>query len=362
MLHLPTYQDLSAEQVEVHNIPPEGIHLVVGPPGSGKTVVALRRTHNLSNQAKEPVVLIYNHTLEDYLGGAMQELGIAGNVDTQLRWFGKWYKAAFSEWVPNTAPYVPDWDRVLDRLEETEFTQVDHVLIDEGQDFNPLFFRVMRKVARNLMVFADENQRLTEQNSTLDEIRKNLRLQLNQVHRLTRNYRNSRPIAEFAAQFYAGMRTGIPDLPDRAGDKPSVLLKRDTNSMVGIMERAAINNREASIGVFLPSNALVKTYFNRLDARLPGQVQMYDWRTKNEMDFAGKRITILAYPSAKGLEFDRVYLPELQTQRTDANPDSTKMKFYVLCSRAREHLVLATAEETIPHLMAHVPANLYEQR
>ena len=362
MLHLPTYQDLSAEQVEVHNMPPEGIHLVVGPPGSGKTVVALRRTHNLSNQAKEPVVLIYNHTLEDYLGSAMQELGIAGNVDTQLSWFGGWYQAEFGEWVPNVTRYVPDWDRVLDRLAEEEFTQVDHVLIDEGQDFNPLFFRVMRKVARNLMVFADENQRLTEQNSTLEDIRKNLRLQPGQVRHLTRNYRNSRPIAEFAAQFYSGMRTGIPDLPDRVGDKPSVLLKRDTNSMVGVIERAVANNPGASIGVFLPSVSLVRSYFNRLNARQPGRVQMYESGAGHQMDFAGKQITILAYPSAKGLEFDRVYLPELQTQRTDANPDSTKMKFYVLCSRAREHLVLATADNAIPHLMAHVPARLFEQR
>jgi DNA helicase IV len=361
MLHLPAYQDLSKEQIEIHNLPFEGTYLVVGPPGSGKTVVALRRTQAISKQSQTPVVLMFNHTLVDYLSGAISSLGIKGNADTQHSWFYRWYSSTFRERVPEERSYVPDWDRILDRLDNSEFDRVEHLLVDEGQDFQAKFYRAMKKVAKNLTVFADENQRLTQHNSTIDDIRKNLRLPSNEIRRLTLNYRNTRPIAAFAAQFYNDLESGIPDMPARTGDKPVLLLNRPTNSVVELIQRAAINNKGKSIGVLLPRVDQVRSYYNRLNSRLAGQVQMYESKAKSTMDFANKQITILAYPSAKGLEFDTVYLPELHTNRTDANADGTRMTYYVLCSLARERLILATESATVPPLMAHVPSALYDR-
>jgi DNA helicase II / ATP-dependent DNA helicase PcrA len=52
-------------------------------------------------------------------------------------------------------------------------------------------------------------------------------------------------------------------------------------------------------------------------------------------------VTVLCFASAKGLEFDAVFLPELQTVPVDdQNELVTKMNLYVMVSRARTHLFL----------------------
>ena len=41
------------------------------------------------------------------------------------------------------------------------------LIVDEGQDLALGFFRIVRSVAKNITVFADENQQLFDNNTTL---------------------------------------------------------------------------------------------------------------------------------------------------------------------------------------------------
>ena len=74
-----------------------------------------------------------------------------------------------------------------------------------------------------------------------------------------------------------------------------------------------------------------------------------------QVDFRQHGIRILSYASAKGLEFDTVFLPELDTRVTDPDSDFEKMRFYVLCSRAREELFLLAKGNSPPPLLHRVP-------
>ena len=61
----------------------------------------------------------------------------------------------------------------------------------------------------------------------------------------------------------------------------------------------------------------------------------------------GGVITVLCYASAKGLEFDHVFLPELHVipLHQDVDLDTQKMNMYVMTSRARSHLTLLLDDE-----------------
>ena len=56
----------------------------------------------------------------------------------------------------------------------------------------------------------------------------------------------------------------------------------------------------------------------------------------------GGVVTVLCYASAKGLEFDHVFLPELHVLPLgqDIDADTQKMNMYVMTSRSRNGLTL----------------------
>jgi superfamily I DNA/RNA helicase len=75
-------------------------------------------------------------------------------------------------------------------------------------------------------------------------------------------------------------------------------------------------------------------------------------------------VTILCFASGKGLEFDAVFLPELQTMRLEGiERDYVRMNLYVMCSRARRQLWLMIDDRTKQHEIWKLlpPRNLYEE-
>ncbi|MFA0025893.1 DNA/RNA helicase, partial [Vibrio sp. 10N.261.49.A5] len=75
-----------------------------------------------------------------------------------------------------------------------------------------------------ITILADENQRLQEgHNSSLEDIRHNLKIKADREFRLTKNFRNTKPIAELAKHFYTGLSTGVPESPDKSGGLPKFI-------------------------------------------------------------------------------------------------------------------------------------------
>ena len=68
------------------------------------------------------------------------------------------------------------------------------------------------------------------------------------------------------------------------------------------------------------------------------------------------------YLSAKGLEFDTVFIPELQSSAPDFGKPETLMQFYVLLSRARDELYLSYSGDETPACLAFLSRNLLEWR
>lgn len=358
MFQLPSFRQLTKDQENVFNLPAIGTHLIAGPPGSGKTVVAVYRTQMLAQETK---FLVYNKTLNQYLAMALNNLGLDGNSSTFHSWFCTWYKHQFRENAPQIRPYEYNWPAIHASLGRMHtINRAPNLIIDEGQDLPKGFFEILPLIAENITIFADENQRLTETNCTIDDIKKALNLE--EPHFLKKNFRNTRPIAEFAASFYAGLPTGVPELPDKNGTKPVLYLTKDSYDQRRIIRRYAQNNPAKNIGVFFQHNDDIKFCYEELRQFLNNNLQMYisdDYRFR-KIDFSTPKVTLLNFQSAKGLEFDTVFMPYLQKTRTDANLDLLKMRLYVVSSRARDELFLLSEENNLPHLIDVIDQSLFE--
>lgn len=368
MLHLPDFAALSPEQDDVLDLPLDSSVIVTGPPGTGKTIIAIWRANMLHRSERPTLLLMYGKLLSGYTHAAVEKSGTDGVVSTYHSWFPRFFKEAYGMSPPKVDRYNFDWDECKKVIMQSPVPAAErrHIIVDEGQDLPQDFFLVLRLISRSMTILADENQRITSDQSTIEEIK--AVTGIHEVRTLTTNYRNTRPIAEFAAEFYTGLPTGRPQLPppSRRGERPALYGHRnlyDAVAQIVAYERA---NPDRSIGVMVPYTVQVKSLYNRLSGKTRAPVQGYLSNQRGhgmpQLDFSKPGVKLVTWASAKGLEFDTVFLPELQSFKGDPRSDDFRMKMYVLASRAKSQLFLQYSGEGVPAIIRELPSGLFEDR
>ncbi len=264
-----------------------------------------------------------------------------------------------------------DWagiaKHILDHDESIPDTALDlgTLLIDEGQDFPAGFYRTLRQISAlaasrgnnvshppRCFVLADENQQITDENSTLDEIAGALRITEENRYLLLDNFRNSKEIAELARSFFADVGV-LPRVPERSSEKP---VYARVASRVEIVERIKIwltNNPGKETGIFVFDEVTRKAMATALQEglrRMRGRnitIQTYSWKSRRENKVENLLfdtpdvVTVLNMQSSKGLEFDAVFIVDLHEAQIGLyGTDRFKMQMFVAVSRAREWVAL----------------------
>lgn len=359
-MKLPAFEDLSKEQDLVYNMDLDGNYLVSGPPGTGKSVMALYRAQVLTFDERQPAVLMYSRVLQQYTEQAANEVDVAGNVTT----FHKWLWNAWRGWYGASPPtitgdsYAVDWAEVAQRFiaDPPELAGLSDLIVDEGQDLALGFFRIARFLARNITVFADENQQLFDHNTTLREIEASIGAKEHLV--LRRNYRNTAEVAAVAATYFCGAPTGIPDPPERHGARPTLRRYANLGDFADFVARYVSARTNLAVGIACPNQKVQRRLYQELDRRkvaLPVQQYISRHPVHSVLDFESPGVTLVHYNSLKGLEFDTLFVPELQQVTQDPTSAATRMRFYVVMSRARDELHLSwSGSSEAPPVVAHL--------
>lgn len=247
-----------------------------------------------------------------------------------------------------------------------------HLIIDEAQDFEPGLFSFLRLSGRQLeygglTILADENQRLEEnKHSSLDEIRTALKLNKKPEREfsLTINFRNTNQIAKVSSHFYVGLPTGVPKLPNRQGNIPQLVMLNNTEQQIQYICRSLKNRAALEVGIIVDNDTDRGLFVREIARLLPNYtVQSYsskDYKNSESLLFDTQGVvTVLHRKSCKGLEFDSVFIPQLQTFSIDDTDLVTfKMNLYVMCSRARDELVFLCngSTDSNPVFFEHFPS------
>lgn len=378
---LPGIHELNKDQDEALALPLEGQHLIIGGPGTGKSVVALLRARRLKETNRTYGTLVYNqllHYSNRHLFGRDQPFAAM----TWDSWFRRHFKRRLSADIPTLAPDCPggyrpiDWNAVelqVQSLDNVPDQSDKFIVIDEGQDMPPAFYRTLAHLGfENFYVSADQNQQIhPDKCSSRQDIENTLAIEPGDTLELKTNYRNTRPIALLAQHFYpADPASPKPDLPDL---KPAAATPElwtygtaNTATLAAIADnilRLSDRNPRKLIGIITPDNK-VRTKFNdalrranpKLDNDKP-PIQTFVSGQRELPDFGQGGIMIITAQSCKGLEFDTVILADIDQHQPKRDLYALKARFYVMVARAREQLMLLRTGNICPVVDGLLPTD-----
>lgn len=396
---LPGIQDLNKSQDAALALPIEGQHLIIGGPGTGKSVIALLRSRRLLEEEGERRYrfLAYNRLLDQssrHLFGNERPL----LSRTLLSWFQEVWTAAFKGRVPTKAPKPGssfreiDWESVGNAvdsanengewvpLNERYKVPLPFLVIDEGQDMPPAFYGSLAGFGfENFYVVADQNQQIDPENcSSRQNIEDALGLDPDETLELRENYRNTRPIALLAHHFYPGdPASPKPLLP---ASKPSAVTPElwhygqgGSISFEEVLNRIlqmADRDPRKLIGIIAPNNKIREKFVAGINAARPNldngrpPLQTYVSGLHEDLDFGHGGIMIINAQSCKGLEFEIAILADIDAHQPQNNKDLLMKRFYVMVTRARDQVIMlrcGTPRPAINDLLPNDPNILVEK-
>ena len=278
-------------------------------------------------------------------------------------WIG-WFLDTFEKITGQSVPRMPrddnafpeiDWPRVdaiVRALPAGKTPPRPFLVIDEGQDMPPEFYDTLVGLGFDrFFVVADQNQQITEGNSSRKEIEDGLAIKTKDVIELRQNYRNQYHVARLAREFYTGDPASPP--PEIPGPSPGVVpllcyYNEDSLDKVarGILLLADRDPRQL-IGVIAPNNRVrgsyvlaLRTAEVELDNPRP-TVETFHGDHRPEVAFDEGGILVINAQACKGLEFDTVVLADIDEHFVrPSDPDVARRLFYVMVARAKEQVFL----------------------
>ena len=406
--------DLSDDQLRAVDLSQREHTLILGAPGSGKTLVLLHRAKRMVDEQRIPPerlrIFVFTNTLKDYIRSTLALLDIPETcVTTFDHWCREFYNAFISHRVPFTK-HGPDFDAirtaVLNKLRgntplailpntqelgkapvqqsfladeepqtegalQTEFPEFfaktigcplyNVVLVDEGQDLTKDAFEILRRVAGHVTVCMDARQQLYEERCEEPDILRTLGLRKSNLTILGA-YRCCPYITRLAAPLLRDPAERLAFLNQtrtEQSERLTPLLYIATNADEEKSRLAQIiKDRQLSgdrIAILFPNNAklfsLAKTLKAAdLEVEVPKQRRETEYFTH---DFTSERPKLLTYYGAKGLTFETVIMPRLvPSSFPQITPQRLDKLLFVGITRATRWVYMSTVEgPTLPVIL-----------
>ena len=370
-----------------------GHQILKGPPGSGKTLILVNRCSFLQKYnpgIKRILLVCYNIALVSYLKRLLLEKGVSlGDEGVQVRHFYEICSEILGMPIeydkPDTSYYDSIVQLTLEVLQTGQYATgtYDAVLIDEGQDIRDDMFRILLSLLGpegDLVIALDDFQDLYRREGSWKSL--GIEAQGN-IRTLQRVYRNTAEILAFSQRFIGQeTREGpqqplFPDTHIQHGSPPELphfKNREDLEQFIlkeiqDLIKQGECRRSEIAIlyddkdytpeGFRYQDKELPRKLLKKLEsAGIPTYWVSQDIRAKELFDITTDRVSLISIHSAKGLDFDLVYLVGVdRIIPTDETRERLIRLLYVAITRAKQRLVIPYVDETefITRLKACLP-------
>jgi DNA helicase IV len=342
--------DLDDDQKGVIGLAAEGNHLVVGPPGSGKTNILLLRAKYMSlSRHPNIAIVVFTRSLSRFIASGGRDYGFpADKITTCAKWQRDILQeyGAFRPAPPGTFQQQREHvTRQLSNLAEQRNLSglFDAILLDEAQDYTAEEIALFKRLGKQLFAVADSRQQIyLEDHTKLAAIR----AAVDQVHTLRFHYRNGKSICKLADSVAKDSEDYEPLLPTskyNEEENPSQVstFQGDLNAQCGKMAETLRTQLRVYKGEFLAVICPKKEHVNAVMERLQREQDLNPFLCRIEDDaeafHPSRLICVSTVHSAKGLEVRAVHFAT--AEHVKRSPNQRNLVF-TAATRAKTSLTI----------------------
>ncbi|MTJ30244.1 AAA family ATPase [Aphanizomenon sp. UHCC 0183] len=260
-----------------------------------------------------------------------------------------------------------------------EYEKYDILVVDEAQDLSALQIKILLELTssdtNSITFIRDTTQRIYKNNYIWDDI--NINFGISSKLDLGKNYRNTCEIAMVAASL---MQSALnhendihildPDLTETSGLKPIWIRGRYTNQKQYLLNTLGnIDISTESVGILHMRMLDVNELYGKL--RSLGYDNCFLLRDEDNLKDASGGIYISTLHSAKGLEFDHVFIVgyddffapgpnSLSHRSTSAHLSAHRKLLYTAITRARKTLTITSSINEYSRFLKEIDINLLQ--
>ena len=329
--------ELDDDQIKVLTATLDKSCVVSGCAGSGKSVLALIKAQRIQKEkGNDYQIIVFTKALSKYMNSGKETLGL--NNDFTYHW---------------------NWKNRMEKLSSKYF------IVDEIQDFTKEeILEFIESTKNNFFFFGDTAQSIyggLKETLPLDEISMLFpREKRPKSFELYRNYRLPIPVARFVQYVGVGLDGFDEDTyKSTENERPRLIQYSSFNEQVNAISRIIKEQGLKDVAILLPHNNMVDYFFNLLtNTDLNCELKS---QTRDTLDFNTSNPKITTYHSAKGLQFETVFLPDLHELEgdTENEKESFQKSFYVAITRTYRYVYLMYSGAR-PSLFDRIPCELYQ--
>jgi len=304
-------------------------YIVRGCAGSGKSILALWKVKQIQEESKGSFYfIVYTLTLKQYMRDGINATGLK---DDRVIHFEKWKRDGYPS--------------------------ADYIIVDEAQDFSQEQIMLFKEKARvATWLYGDSAQQLygwrTPPPLRMEEI---MNLTKFDDEKLIFNHRLPKKIARFA-EYISKDNVDLELVCKNEGlEMPKILKYSSLDSQLDAIIQIIKNRNFEDVGIFLPTNPEVEKVSNYLTQKGLNNEASYNknQRTVNNLNFNSDNPKIVTYHSAKGLQFETVFIPDCTSEKDN------RSALYVAITRTYQSLFIMHSGN-LSTFFDEIPINLYE--
>lgn len=326
--------ELDDDQIKVLMSALDKSCIVSGCAGSGKSVLALIKAQRIQKEkGNNYQIIVFTKALCNYMNSGRKELGLTNNFHYHWFWKNKLY-----------AP------------------KSDYIIVDEIQDFSKEEIeQFLGCTNKNFFFFGDTAQSIyggLKETIPVEDIRPIFSSARGAKEwELYRNYRLPLPIAKFV------QKVGV-DLPpfiestykSKEKELPKIIRYDSKEKQLDAIHRIIQNNNMGDVAILIPDNSKVSYVFEELSKK--GGNYEYKDKTSSSLNFGTTNPKIMTYHSAKGLQFETVFIPFAEDFSADG--DAQQKALYVALTRTYRNLYVLYSG-LLPSPLSLIDRSLYKE-